>query len=287
MIPLFGIIVPAFFGTNNSVVLLNDPSGFSPTKTGSFSPTSPPLFRFRVFKKVPKAPKKLKKSFVFLPICKLDPIPLPEIILPPDVVIGTFFPKRFLKFLRKPRLGRPPPNPLKTEAPRSLEVAAPKVTIKPDAAAPRVTTAVVIKPNLLLKNLPIKSTIFSFSGFARNSKSFTSALPKNMVNTNLKILSRKLTIGDAIFLARSIKKSLTGLFDSSFASLSLLLSFSYLLCKSKNASTSIFSCLFRVSNIDPVRSFISFIFLSSSLFKNLDEDILLVVSRMGLRNLFI
>ena len=255
---------------------------------GSSESTGPPFSRNILSDLNPvRAPKKLKKSFVFLPISKLDPIPLPEIILPPDVVIGTFFPKRFLKFLRKLRLGRPPPNPLKTEAPRSLEVAAPKVTIKPDAATPRATTAVVIKPNLLLKNLPIKSTIFSFSGFAKNSKSFTSALPKNIVNTNLKILSRKLTIGDAIFLARSIKKFLTGLFDSSFASLSLLLSFSYLLCKSKNASTSIFSCLFRVSNIDPVRSFISFIFLSSSLFKNLDEDILLVVSRMGLRNLFI
>ena len=46
-------MVPAFDGTNNSVVLFIDPSGLSPTMTGSLGPTSPPLFNLLIFFKKP------------------------------------------------------------------------------------------------------------------------------------------------------------------------------------------------------------------------------------------
>ena len=39
-------------GTNNSVVLFIDPSGLSPTMTGSFTPTFPPLFNLLIFFKM-------------------------------------------------------------------------------------------------------------------------------------------------------------------------------------------------------------------------------------------
>ena len=113
--------------------------------------------------------------------------PLLENISPPEVVIGTFFENPGSNFLKLPKKPRPLPPP-NTDDNSSLPVNPTMVAIKPVAAIPKATIPAVMNPNLLLKKSPIFSTIAIFFGSAKNCRSLTKALPRNIVKINPKIL---------------------------------------------------------------------------------------------------